>query len=261
MSWIITPTYDGLVSDADAAAYLAAVQAADGQLLEPATRQAINTFVVGCKTDGIWTAIKASCILAGARTLAGALVPLAGTAPTNNGPFVSGDYNRKTGLVGNAGSKFLSANRAENADPRNSFHLSVFVSTLGTGTYIIGAGLANFSCFSHIANDSGLGTFFARNRETAATTSTIASNGTLGFLGTSRALSSGYTNRGNATDTSVTSTSAAPGATSITVFRDGQLANGVSSRLAFYSIGESLDLALLDARVTTLINAFAAAIP
>jgi hypothetical protein len=34
-----------------------------------------------------------------------------------------------------------------------------------------------------------------------------------------------------------------------------------NARLAFYSIGESLDLALLDARVTDLINAFAAAIP
>jgi hypothetical protein len=34
-----------------------------------------------------------------------------------------------------------------------------------------------------------------------------------------------------------------------------------SGSAAFYSIGESLDLALLDARVTALINAFAAAIP
>jgi hypothetical protein len=34
-----------------------------------------------------------------------------------------------------------------------------------------------------------------------------------------------------------------------------------NARLAFYSIGESLDLALLDTRITTLINAFAAAIP
>jgi hypothetical protein len=38
-------------------------------------------------------------------------------------------------------------------------------------------------------------------------------------------------------------------------------AAGVNARLAFYSIGESLNLALLDARVTDLINAFAAAIP
>ena len=259
MSLLISSVY---TYDADASAYILAVEAADEiaspgiGALEPATRSAINKFVVGCKADGIWTAIKASCILSGARTLAGALVPLVGTAPTNNGPFVGGDYNRKTGMVGNAGSKFLSTNRAENADPRNSFHLSVFVSTLGGGTYIIGAGVANFSCFSHIGQGGG---FFTRNREGAANTSSIA--GTSGFLGTSRALSSGYRNRGNATDSSVTSTSAAPGATSIAVFRDGQLANGVSSRLAFYSIGESLDLARLDARVTDLINAFAVTIP
>jgi hypothetical protein len=34
-----------------------------------------------------------------------------------------------------------------------------------------------------------------------------------------------------------------------------------NARLAFYSIGESLDLARLDARVTDLINAFAVTIP
>jgi hypothetical protein len=34
-----------------------------------------------------------------------------------------------------------------------------------------------------------------------------------------------------------------------------------NARIACYSIGESLDLALLDARVTALINAIAAAIP
>jgi hypothetical protein len=34
-----------------------------------------------------------------------------------------------------------------------------------------------------------------------------------------------------------------------------------TTRLAFYSIGESLNLALLDARVTALVNALAVAIP
>jgi hypothetical protein len=37
--------------------------------------------------------------------------------------------------------------------------------------------------------------------------------------------------------------------------------NYSNARIAFYSIGESLNLTQLDARVTTLINAFAAAIP
>jgi hypothetical protein len=43
------------------------------------------------------------------------------------------------------------------------------------------------------------------------------------------------------------------------VFRG--LSSYTNARLAFYSICESLNLALLDTRVTDLINAFAAAIP
>ena len=43
--------------------------------------------------------------------------------------------------------------------------------------------------------------------------------------------------------------------------RNGQSIGYSDARLAFYSIGESLDLAILDARVTALINAYAAAIP
>jgi hypothetical protein len=57
--------------DEDAGNYIQAVETADAQALEPATRKAINNFVIGCKQDGIWTAIKAGCILAGARTLPG----------------------------------------------------------------------------------------------------------------------------------------------------------------------------------------------
>jgi hypothetical protein len=108
--------------DPDAKTYINAVEFADGQPLESAVRTAIDKFVRGCKADGIWDAIKASCVLAGARTLDGALVPLKGSAPTNNGPFVSGDYDRKTGLAGNGTTKFLNSNRNNNADPQNSNH-------------------------------------------------------------------------------------------------------------------------------------------
>jgi hypothetical protein len=47
---------------------------------------------------------------------------------------------------------------------------------------------------------------------------------------------------------------------SIVVFGRNQVAQ-TNARIAFYSIGESLDLARLDARVTDLINAFAVTIP
>jgi len=77
--------------DPDAAKYLAAVEAADGEPLEPAVRTAINAFFRGLKaTPGLFDAIKASCILCGARTITGALVPLAGDAPSPEGGWASG---------------------------------------------------------------------------------------------------------------------------------------------------------------------------
>ena len=72
-----------LPSDPDALTYLAAVAAADGAPVEVGVATAVDDFFKGCKADpsgtpgrSNWDAIKASCILAGARTLAGALVPL-----------------------------------------------------------------------------------------------------------------------------------------------------------------------------------------
>jgi hypothetical protein len=263
MSWIITPTYDGLVSDSDAAAYLAAVQAADGQLLEPATRQAINNFVIGCKQDGIWTAIKASCILAGARTLAGALVPLAGTAPTNFN-FVSGDYNRKTGLVGDGSTKYLNSNRNNNADPQDSKHLSVYVSSATTSqgnTYpdYIGAGSSNSgaSNIGRLNNNGGL--YIHVNQGTAALLSTVG--GSTGFIGATRGSPSAIDYRVASVTNNVAQTSQTPIPQNIAVFADlsGVSLTAANGRIAFYSIGESLNLALLDARVTALITAFSTA--
>jgi hypothetical protein len=247
--------------DADAAAYIAAVEAADTQSLETNTRYAINNFVIGCKQDGIWSAIKASCILAGARTLAGALVPLVGTAPTNvGGLFVSGDYNRKTGLVGNGSTKYLLANRNENSDPQNDRHFSCYASSFATG----------FAQTFMAARTSGsLGLAYMDYNESSvrvqnnSTLRTFSSTATSGFTGTTRPSSATVDFRilsgGTAT---FNESSLSPGSAPFTVFaRDSGVSGFSTHRLAFYSIGESLDLALLDARVTDLINAFAAAIP
>ncbi len=127
--------------DTDAQAYITAVEAADGQALETGVRDAINAFVVGCKADGIWTAIKASCILAGARTLSGALVPLVGTAPTNN-DFVTADYDRKTGLKGN-GTKNLLSNYTLLASNSTNTHLSVFPTASLTTNSEFAGGIAS----------------------------------------------------------------------------------------------------------------------
>jgi hypothetical protein len=256
MTWLITPGQLD-ARDADANAYMSAVEAADGQPLELATRLAITDFVVGCKADGIWTAIKASCILAGARTLTGALVPLVGTAPTNVS-FVSGDYNRKTGLVGNGSTKYLDSNRNSNADPQNSNHNAVYVSTAQTGAIGQYMGTGNIDAGrNNLGHNPPVPESFARNRSSAGT----ATAGTAtGLIGHSRSSGTSYVFRANGSNTTANEVSNTPENAIVDVFRRGT-GNYANARLAFYSIGESLDLALLDARVTTLINAFAAAIP
>jgi hypothetical protein len=266
MSWVITGTYKGAaVSDADAQAYLRAVEQADNQgPLEQGVQQAVNQFVIGCKADGIWGAIKASCILAGARTLTGALVPLVGTAPTNFN-FVSGDYNRKTGLVGNGSTKYLNSNRNNNADPQDSKHIATFVSTAqisGGGSYMAGGTFGDGD--SSLLADRTANILGHRVNNGAGSTGGVSA--ATQFIGASRSSSSDYIFRFNSTSSTLSASSVTPRDVSVLIFarRNADIdapALLSNARLAFYSIGESLNLTQLDARVTDLINAFAAAIP
>lgn len=261
MTWLITPGYVGAaVSDADAQTYLRAVETADGQTLEPAVALAVNDFVLGCKADGIWTAIKASCILAGARTLTGALVPLVGTAPTNNN-FVAGDYNRKTGLLGDGSTKYLNANRNNNVEPQDSRHAATYLTSAPSQNSIhIGTATAATAGSSQIASDitNSTANFSLSNTGTGAVASQHL---TLNFRGANRSAGATITARVNATNTSLTLTSNTPANSPTYIFCRDSNAVFSNARLAFYSIGESLNLTLLDTRVTTLVNAFSAAIP
>ena len=261
--------------DPDALRYIAAVQAADGQPLESGVRKAINDFVVGCKADGIWSAIKASCILAGARTLAGALTPLAGTAPTNFN-FVSGDYNRKTGLVGNGSTKYLNSNRSADSDPQNNCHAAVYGSTLTAG---VASPSFNAKLWAGSANAGGttknLGLFWLnlgpgftgyflnlrRDGGNAIFNSSLTSSG---FVGVSRAASASYTARFGGGNNTANVTSQSPTADKTHVFAGntgGTAGDFSDSRLAFYSFGESLTLAAYDSRLTKLFADLSAAIP
>jgi hypothetical protein len=215
--------------------------------------------VLGCKADGIWNAIKASCILAGARTLAGALVPLVGAAPTNFN-FNSDDYNRKTGVLGDGGAKNLNSNYSASNLGTNNNHLSIYKSTLD-----------DRSVSAYIAATIGtqtsgmLGIYrFSGNDNTFNSTTINSSTGLnpTGFLGMSRSNASGYQRRiANAT-VNVTLASAVQATNNFLIFTSPNVNSYTSNaRLAFYSIGEALDLALLDARVTALVNALAVAIP
>jgi hypothetical protein len=191
------------------------------------------------------------------------LVPLVGTAPTNSN-FVSGDYNRKTGLKGNASTKKLNANRADNADPQNSKHLSVYQTeseirnlTSNIAKTAIAAPTATTSSELLTFNN---GRRFRANSAAASATDTVSS---LYFWGVSRSGAAAQAMRFNGANTNSTLASATPSTAAIGVFSRGgvTISSPTDARISFYSIGESIDLAALDTRVSNLMTALAAAIP
>jgi hypothetical protein len=263
---------NNVASDSDARAYIEAVRLADGQYMEPAVQLAISAFIAGCKTDGIFAAIKAACILMGARTLSGALTPLVGTAPTNVN-FVSGDYNRKTGLVADASTKYLNTGRPNNTSPQDNRHAAAYVTTLpASGSVYMGAGNNGIGSTNiGRGGDFGHQAFFRSVPSISDTTlnnhfhsTTIAT----GFFGQSR--NSGtefFARQAGVTDTvtGTAGTSGTPSSDNVFVFARNNgsgTANAYgASRIAYYSLGESLTLSLLDSRVSTLYTAIGAAIP
>jgi hypothetical protein len=255
-----------LPDDADAVAYIAAVEAADEiaspgiGALEPATRMAINSFVKGCKADGIWPAIKASCILAGARTLAGALIPLVGTAPTNvGGLFVDGDYNRKTGLKGGTGPKYLRVTGVHvSSNPNRHGYIRCTEATSAGGNYSALMG-GDGSNGGEILRNGSSTSFLIR--PWGGSSARSLTNG-LGGLGIARATSTEGVQFTTTAGLNTVSTAYVTAGTGVTIFaRNASGGENTDPRIAFFSAGQFLNLTLLDARVTTLINAFAAAIP
>ena len=244
--------------DPDAQAYIDAVELEDGQALEVGVKDAINDFVVGCKSDGIWSALKASCILAGARTLDGALVPLVGSSPTSNN-FVSGDYDRESGLIGNGTTKYINSNRNNNTDPQDNQHLAVYITSVSINDRAIIGTSPTTGTSSIIARAGGLNRYNVRSRRqtVGATPSGSALSG--GFAGISRNASASFIARGDSNNTTISGTSETPQNQLVHVFA-ANAATIYAGRLSFYSIGESLDLALLDTRVSSLMTDLAAAI-
>jgi len=258
-----------IATDADARDYIDAVRAADGQYMEGGVQRAIDAFIIGCKADSVWTPIKAACILMGARTLSGALVPLVGSAPTNNGPFVSGDYNRTTGLVGDGVGKYLDSNRANNADGQDDASCGVWLTSIGASTtqFVIGAdGTVNGSTHIGLQRPATVPAdrVLVRSRNSDTTGQNFMNvqfSLAAGFYGITRSAAGSFS--GNFVGNTATSnfTSAAPSSNTLHVFNRNGFTQYATARMAFYWIGSSLTLASLSSRVSTLVTAIGAAIP
>jgi len=263
------PGYDSDAQDFINRVIAADVAAGNTSGLEVGVQDAYNTFFVGCKADGNFSALKANCILAGARTLSGALVPLVSTmpAPTNYN-FVAGDYNRKTGLLGDGSTKYLDSGRNNGTDPQNDRHLAVFpslVNPVAGQAFCGGSGPTTNQRMEMLPQSTGH-LFRCLNNSFPTVGDNTTSSGQL--IGMSRNASAFFTTRVNSSTGNYNFASNAVGDNNVLIFAtNGPAQTGIAPinlgahRIAFYSIGEALDLALLDARVSALITAIGAAIP
>jgi hypothetical protein len=248
-------------------AYVAAVEAQDGQALESTVVAAIDAFITGCKADGVWNAIKAACILAGARTLNGALVPLVGPAPKGSN-FVSGDYNRKTGLKGDGLAKRLDTQyKISGSLTGQDLHLGVVGSeALNTGrplgVYRTGVYTRHYLPIDGILSAWGSSTsvttlaagHYISTRLTAGPPSRYLNGSFNVTLNTDNSQPSDWTVTAFVGHGSTTGVSTEP----------EQFFGYSSARLQMYHIGDgltALQVSNFSNRVTTLINAIGAAIP
>ena len=164
------------------------------------------------------------------------------------------DYNRETGLKGDRTSKYLNSNRANNADPQDDNHNAIYLSALETdgGTVEMGAG---YPAGRNMINV--LGTVVTRCRQTLAIDTGITP-GASGLVAFSRSDSSGYDVLAYGNNFIATAPSDGHASENVFVFANNIAGSGAgvsSARIAFYSIGEAIsDLALLDSRVSTLVQ-------
>ena len=253
--------------DSDAAAYITAVESADESAMATATKIAINAFVEGCKLDASpitnvtnWQAMKAVCFLAGPKTLAGALTPLKGTAPTGGNLSVL-DHNQNLGIKGNGSNKRIFTGRDNTDEDRNNQSLGVWVTeTHGwtvTGATSVGAymGPGNNRNGSYIysahPDSESPNDFFASKRNIGSSIDfiiAIPTKSNIGFKGVSRHTSTHLSalSVGDLETKAVSSQN--PSSDEITVLSAG---SGLftNARVSFYWVGEAVDLVRMRSRL------------
>lgn len=266
-AWVEPNTSTTYPWDADAANYIYRVEAADGQELEQATRKAINAFVIGCKTDNIWNAITECMVIAGARSFAGAFVPLKGNGATNIN-FQSSDYNRKTGLKGNGSSKYLNTGKTNDQFPIHSRHMYGYLTEPNTvGSQIIGTRQVTAGAWYVQTLKPNNVIRWAALASSAGYTSQVALNSTnnIGGFGVARTPLSETTSNAvifsPGTFSTISNTAVTPTNNALWMFRDDATASPADFRLSFYSMGEAVNLQLLNARTTTLMSDLQTSIP
>jgi len=219
----------------------------------------ISHLVAGLRARGLWDKLKAACLLAGPDSLSGALVPLRADMPTpTNFNFVAGDYSRATGLKGDGVSKYLLLGISGIALAQNSAHVSAYV----TEAHPAGAAGCYIGNSQLVPQPGAIGIVRSGVTPTNMVTQihgdlvVRAGAGTAtGLLGLARAAADGYAIRLGPYVATVTDASSPPLARDITCYRLYAEESGYcAGRQAWVSAGTALNLAQLDALLTTYVG-------
>ncbi len=255
MMWTPWTSYDF-----DAIKWISAVETADGQLLEPGVRAAMNRLVMDMKAASVWVPLSKMTVRMGARTLAGALIDIKtpSTSWTNNN-FVSGDYNRTTGLIGNGTTKYLDPGITNDSLAQNDRSIFEYLqATASSNTkHYAGAGLV-----------SGATGDFSMRYDTSTTlrvrclgnVTTDPNANAVGLIGMSRSGASTWTSRGGQADQANTQTSAAPNSKSIFFYAvdNSGATNHSDHRGRAGGVGANLSLSDLETCIATYVTSIVA---
>ena len=223
---------------------------------------AIDRFIKGLKEDNLYSDINAACVMAGWDSLAGALTPLKGAAPTNNGLSV---YDRGGIGIAGDGTSYLNTNRLNSADGQEDKHLACFVTSpnLSSGESVVGSLVRSPSLsVSQIYVSTSDAISVSITYINSSTLNSPEYDGSAGLFGASRT-GTDLTARVSGVSSTLSSVTNGNHALPTYVFcrNDGGTANSFcDGSIAFYSIGTSLSLEDLDIAVTNLITAIGEAL-
>ena len=232
-------------------------------MAQKATIDAINTMVVGLKSDGVWDKITEAYLMAGV-TFGGITVKLKGSGTLTNNNFVTGDYTvtgSGAGLTGDGSTKYLDTGltRPAQGDVSYSAYVTVANTDATTCFYIgAGAGGTNFSGVGRVSG--GLADGFNDSGDATGYTSTVSASRNGMFVGTSRTNSDRelYRNGSSIATNGTTATATSDTTSDLEIFKASGSGVVSDATLTFAHIGTGLtdtDASNLSTRVNTLMTA------
>ena len=250
--------------------YLEVVELSEGRTLESSIKGAILRFVNNLISASLWEKIETMVLMCGARTVAGAMIPLKGTYPQSSSVSdLLYDYDRIAGIKPITSGSFFSTNVTGTVLREADNHMAAYVveNVSGTYNYALMGNSPTATGGMAIARSASENSFKSRNKNSSTNTTAAPYWTGPSLVGMSRGNSSEYTVRVGNESRTVTAGTVTPSFDAsrvINMFYDGgTVASGLfvnsNYRVPIYSFGRDIDLALLEEKIEIFLTELAEA--